>query len=116
MEALPFRAGPGGVCASPGAPLRSVVKHFTTWVRRPQPHYTRAVSGNRDALLARLAEEGDRRRTAQATERAAVEAIAKLIPRALNAGISKREISRCTGLSRPWIDELLQRHGSDTQR
>ena len=78
--------------------------------------HSRAVSGDRDALLAQLAEEGDRRRTAQATERAAVEVIAQLIPQALNAGISKREISRCTGLSRPWIDELLRRHGADTQR
>jgi hypothetical protein len=67
------------------------------------------VDGARERLVAQLKEQGERRRAAQTAEREAVAAIGKLLPKALDAGISKREIARLTGLSRPWIDELLQR-------
>jgi hypothetical protein len=36
-------------------------------------------------------------------------AIAQLVPRAIDAGLTKREISRLTGVSRPWIDTILSR-------
>lgn len=66
---------------------------------------------------ARLTEElqrlGDRRREAQAVEREILDAIARLLPTALSAGISKREIARRTGLSRPWIDHLLKLNSGD---
>jgi hypothetical protein len=38
-----------------------------------------------------------------------MEAIVDLLPRALEAGITKREFSDLTGVSRPWIDALLRR-------
>lgn len=41
-------------------------------------------------------------------DRDELEAIAELLPQAIRAGISKREIERLTGVSRPWIDRLLR--------
>jgi predicted DNA-binding transcriptional regulator AlpA len=38
-----------------------------------------------------------------------MEAIVEMLPRALAAGITKREFSDLTGVSRPWIDALLRR-------
>jgi lambda repressor-like predicted transcriptional regulator len=67
------------------------------------------VSGDRDRLLAELQQQADRRQAAQAVARDAIAEIAKLLPAAIEAGISKREISRRTGLSRVTIDELLRR-------
>jgi hypothetical protein len=36
--------------------------------------------------------------------------IARLLPAALDAGLSKREIARLAGVSRPWMDKVLRRH------
>jgi transcriptional regulator with XRE-family HTH domain len=36
------------------------------------------------------------------------------VPLAIRAGISKHEIARLTGVSRPWINELLKRSSGDT--
>jgi hypothetical protein len=62
-------------------------------------------------LRAQLREHGERRRAARETDRAELQAIAELLPHAVEAGISKREIERLTGVSRPWIDQLLRRNG-----
>jgi predicted DNA-binding transcriptional regulator AlpA len=43
-----------------------------------------------------------------------MQAIAKLLPDALAAGISKREITRLTGISRPWIERLIV-HADDPE-
>jgi hypothetical protein len=60
-------------------------------------------------LTARLREHGERRRAARDVDRGELDAIAQLLPQALDAGISKREVVRLTGVSRTWIDELLRR-------
>jgi hypothetical protein len=71
------------------------------------------VHEDRESLLAQLDEHGQRRRAAHAAQQESMDAIASLLPRALNAGIPKREIARRTGLSRVWIDELLRRADRD---
>jgi hypothetical protein len=68
-----------------------------------------AVADDPERLRARLRDHGERRRAARQADRDELEAIAQLLPHALRAGISKREIERLTGVSRPWIDELLRR-------
>lgn len=67
------------------------------------------MADNREQLVTRLREHGDRRRAAQATSKQELERIAKLIPTALEAGITKRDIARLTGVSRPTIDAILKR-------
>jgi hypothetical protein len=67
------------------------------------------VTDQRDELLRQLGEHAESRRRALEDASAEMEAIAKLIPPAIAAGVSKREISRRTGVSRTWIDELLTR-------
>jgi hypothetical protein len=62
-----------------------------------------------ERLRAQLRQHGERRRAARQADRDELEAIAELLPEAMRAGISKREIERLTGVSRPWIDELLRR-------
>lgn len=64
----------------------------------------------RKRLITRLREHGDRRRAADATSKQELKRIAKLIPTALQAGITKRDIARLTGVSRPTIDAILKRH------
>jgi hypothetical protein len=49
-----------------------------------------------------------RRQSLDAAE-AALNEIADLLPSALEAGITKLEIQRLTGVSRPTIDRLLRR-------
>lgn len=70
---------------------------------------SRPVADDPERLRALLREHGDRRRAAREVDRAELEAIADLLPQALQVGISKREIERLTSVSRPWIDELLRR-------
>ena len=70
------------------------------------------MTGTREQLTAQLAEHGDRRRAARDADRKELDAIAALLPQALRAGISKREVVRLTGVSRTWHDELLRRRGS----
>jgi DNA invertase Pin-like site-specific DNA recombinase len=67
------------------------------------------VTNDRERLTAQLHEHGDRRRAARDVDRKELDAIAELLPQALRAGISKREVVRLTGVSRTWIDELLRR-------
>jgi len=72
------------------------------------------VTEDVERLSTELQERGARRLEAREIDREEVEAIAELLPRAIEAGIAKRDISRWTGLSRVWIDELLRRSvGSD---
>jgi hypothetical protein len=73
------------------------------------------VSVARDRLLRELDRQADLRHAAQASAQEAMAEIARLLPAAIEAGISKREISRRTGVSRTWIDELLgQRDQSES--
>jgi hypothetical protein len=67
------------------------------------------VEGAREDLIAALQRHGDRLRTARDAERDELDAIAELLPHAIEAGISKREIARLTGVGRPWIDRSLDR-------
>ena len=70
------------------------------------------MTDDRERLTTQLHEHGERRRAARDADREELDAIAKLLPQALRAGISKREVVRLTGVSRTWIDELLRRAGS----
>jgi hypothetical protein len=66
------------------------------------------VSDERERLKAELRMHGDRLREAQAADEREHEAIAKLVPRAIDAGISKREIARLAAVGRPWIDKTMR--------
>jgi hypothetical protein len=70
------------------------------------------VADDPDRLRVQLREHGERRRAAREKDREELQAIAELLPQAIRAGISKREIERLTGVSRPWIDRLLHREKS----
>jgi hypothetical protein len=59
--------------------------------------------------MAQLREHGTRLRDARATERDELDAIAELVPRAVDAGVSRHEIARLTGVGRPWINRVLSR-------
>jgi hypothetical protein len=63
----------------------------------------------RERLVARLREHGAQRRSALSSADQELEAIAGLLPDALDAGITKMEISRLTGVGRPTIDAILNR-------
>ena len=65
---------------------------------------------DRQRLAAQLREHGRRRHEADATSRRELDATAELLPAALEAGISKREIARLARVSRPTLDEMLKRH------
>ena len=73
------------------------------------------MNSDAERLRAQLQEHGDRRRAARAVDREQLDAIATLLPEALNTGISKREITRLTGVSRTWIEALIKRDASDTR-
>jgi hypothetical protein len=66
------------------------------------------VADDRERLKAELRMRGDRLRKAQEAGQREHEAIAKLLRRALEAGISKREIARLASVGRPWIDKTLR--------
>jgi hypothetical protein len=66
------------------------------------------LSDERERLKAQLRIHGDRLRDAQAVDRREHEAIAELLPRAIDAGISKREIAELAAVGRPWINKSLQ--------
>jgi transcriptional regulator with XRE-family HTH domain len=70
------------------------------------------VSDDPQRIVQELQRLGDRRRELRAAEREILDAVERLLPTARAAGISKREIARRTGVSRPWIEHLL-REGSD---
>ena len=87
----------------------SVVAH-TVPVLSASAAYARAnLPTDPDSLRAQLQEHGDRLRELDLSRREEHEAIARLIPEALQAGLSKREITRLTSVSRTWIDEILRR-------
>ena len=99
----------------PGAPKRRrgtfiVVKHLTNKRVPGQPPYTLQMPADRQGLIERLREHGQRRHEADAASRRELDAIAALLPAALEAGISKREIARLARVSRPTLDEMLKRH------
>jgi hypothetical protein len=73
------------------------------------------MSDGADELRERLREHGDRRREAREADRREMQAIAELLPAALAAGISKREITRLTGISRPWIERLMPDDGQPSR-
>jgi CRP-like cAMP-binding protein len=66
------------------------------------------VTAARVRLTSRLRAHGERRRAAEATSERELGAIAKLLPEAIEVGISKAEIARLTGVSRPTIDAILR--------
>jgi CRP-like cAMP-binding protein len=66
------------------------------------------MSDERERLRAQLREHADRRRDGLATAREELDAIAQLLPRALDLGIKKVELAELTGLSRPTINALLK--------
>jgi hypothetical protein len=66
------------------------------------------VSDETTKLRGELARRGQRRKEALASADEALREIAELLPAALEAGITKVEIQRLTGVSRPTIDALLQ--------
>ena len=65
------------------------------------------MATDRETLLRELRSHGERLREARGIDRDELDAIAELLPRALDIGISKREIARLTGVGRPWIDREL---------
>jgi hypothetical protein len=69
------------------------------------------VSDERERLEAELRMHGDRLRELQVADHREHEAIAQLLPRALEAGISKREIARLAAVGRPWIDKTMRARG-----
>lgn len=64
-----------------------------------------------ERLRAQLREHGQRLRKAQASDALEHAAIAELLPRALEAGFSKREIAELAGVGRPWINKTLRSLG-----
>jgi hypothetical protein len=62
-------------------------------------------------LRTELRARGDRLRAAERAGAEAHAAIAELLPSALEAGLSKREIARLAGVGRPWIDKVLRERG-----
>lgn len=69
--------------------------------------YTRPVAEQRQRVADNLRTHGDVRRRSLATAERELAEIAALLPAALDAGITKAEIQRLTGVSRPTIDALL---------
>jgi hypothetical protein len=67
------------------------------------------VTDEQERLRAQLRAEGERLRAAALASRVAHAAIAALLPSAIEAGLSKREIARLAGVGRPWIDKTLRR-------
>ena len=68
------------------------------------------MNADSDTLRSLLSERGDRLRVAERTRREEHAAIAELLPVAIAAGLTKSEIARLSGVSRPWIDTILSRH------
>jgi hypothetical protein len=70
-------------------------------------HRLAIVTEDRESLIAELQTHGTRLRAARDDERDELDAIAKLLPRAIAAGVSRHEIARLTGVGRPWINRKL---------
>ena len=99
---------PGTSQASPGALCLMVVTGLPDVGRSTADLNSRAVSDERERLKAERRMHGDRLREAQAADEREHNEIAKLVPRALDAGISKREIARLAAVGRPWIDKTMR--------
>jgi hypothetical protein len=67
------------------------------------------VPADPDSLRAQLEAHGELLRAADRSRRKEHAAIAELLPAAIEAGLTKREIARLSSVSRPWIDEILKR-------
>jgi hypothetical protein len=65
------------------------------------------MADERAKLRRQLQRHGERRRQSLDAADEALKEIADLLPSALEAGITKTEIQRLTGVSRPTIDALL---------
>ena len=61
-----------------------------------------------EVLRVQLRAAAERLRAAERADAEARDDIARLLPVALDAGLSKREISRLTGVGRPWMDKVLR--------
>jgi hypothetical protein len=66
------------------------------------------MADDRAKLRRQLQRHGVRRRQALDVADQALQDIAELLPAALDAGITKTEMQRLTGVSRPTIDSLLR--------
>lgn len=66
------------------------------------------MSDTREQLRAQLREHGDRLREIQDADSREHEAIADLLPKALEAGLTKTEIAELAGVGRPWINKKLR--------
>jgi hypothetical protein len=64
---------------------------------------------DREALIAELRRHGEQLRAARDAEGEELDAIAELLPLAIEAGITKVDIARLTGVGRPWINRTLDR-------
>jgi hypothetical protein len=73
------------------------------------PYTRRRMTDVRERLIAQLREHGERRRAARAAADQELAAIAELLPDAIEAGITKVEIAKLSGVSRPTLDMLLAR-------
>jgi hypothetical protein len=65
------------------------------------------MSVDRDEISALLLAHGEHLRRAAAISAEHHAAVAKLLPAAVEAGLSKREIARLAGVGRPWINRAL---------
>ena len=63
-----------------------------------------------DELRTQLADAGARRAAAVAAKTQASHELAKLVPRAVKAGLRPAEIVRLTGLSRQGVRDFTHRH------
>lgn len=63
----------------------------------------------RERLRSQLRQHAERRQEGLAAASQELDAIADLLPRALDLGIKKVELAELTGLSRPTINALLRR-------
>src|SRR5205807_10584916 len=109
---LTLRCHAPGRSNAAGAPMSQSCKavYIAGWgCQAPYTHHR--MSNDRQRLVAKLREHGDRRRAALGTAEEELEAIAELLPAAIEARITKVEVARLSGLSRPTIDALLARRG-----
>jgi hypothetical protein len=66
------------------------------------------VTPDAEELRAQLLAQGEKLRAAQRADDQAHRDIAKLVHPAIDAGLSRNEISRLTGVGRPWINKVLR--------
>jgi hypothetical protein len=69
------------------------------------------VTADPDELRAQLRAQGEKLRAAQRADDEAHTEIAKLVRPAVDAGLSRHEITRLAGVGRPWINKILREAG-----